>query len=56
MTGEYTNIFAARITLGTTATCHKPSCAHFDVHVALVQYTCECYLLIFHVPTRKTPE
>ena len=36
---EQSNIFAARITLGTAATCQKPSYAHFDVNVALIQYT-----------------
>ena len=36
---EQPNIFAARITLGTTATYQKPSYANFDVHVASVQFT-----------------
>ena len=36
---EQPNIFAARLILGTAATCQKPSYAHFDVNVALVKYT-----------------
>ena len=35
---EQPNIFAARITFGTAATCQKISYAHFDVNIALVQY------------------
>ena len=30
---EQPNIFAARITLGTAATCPNPSYAHFDIPV-----------------------
>ena len=36
---EQLNIFAAQITLGTVANRKKPSYAHFDVHVALLQHT-----------------
>ena len=49
---EQPNIFAARITLGTAATCQKPSYAEFDIHVALVQYTSRA--LFVDVLTRNT--
>ena len=50
------NSFARHITLGMAATCQKPSYTHFDVHVALVQYSSLTFLLILDVLTRMTPE
>ena len=49
---EQPNIFAARYTLGTAATCQKPSYAEFDLHVALVQ--CTSRTLFVDVLTRNT--
>ena len=44
------------IILGTAATCQNPSYAHFDVPVALVQYTSWTLFVDFDVLTRKTTE
>ena len=46
-------MFAARITLGTAVTCRKPSYAHIDVHVALVQYTSRASFVDFRCSDSK---
>ena len=46
------NIYAARITLRTAATCKTPY-AHFDVHVALVQYTLRMLFVDFRCSDLK---
>ena len=50
---EQPNIFVARITFGTTATCQKPSYANFDVHVASVQYTSKTFFVDFRCSDLK---
>ena len=53
ITREQPNILAACIALRTAATCQKPSYAHFDIHIALVQYT-SCRLFFdFHFSVTK---
>ena len=50
---EQPNIFAAHITLGTAATCQKPSYTHFEVHVALVQYMSRMLFVDFRCSDSK---
>ena len=53
ITREHPNIFAARIPLGTAATCQKPFYAHFDVHVALLQDTSLTFFVDFRCSDSK---
>ena len=42
--------------LGRAATCQKPSNAHFDVHVAYVQYTSRTLFVDFRCSDSKDPK
>ena len=53
MTPEQPNILVTRITLGTTATCQRPSYANFDVHVASAQYTLRTLFVDFRCSDLK---
>ena len=45
-----------RRSLGRAATCQKPSNAHFDVHVAYVQYTSRMLFVDFRGSDSKDPK
>ena len=53
ITREQLNTFAGHIILRTAATCQMPSYGHFDINVALVQYTPRTFFVDFRCSDLK---